>query len=136
MFRRAMRLNRGGDQSRAFNSYLLSLGNSWLGNNPTIPTSVLPSFSKGRVYAFYANWADQCKTMNDALTRLFITYGDRVDFQRIDVDAAGSDALVEQFKVGPIPTVVFVSPSGQVSSTIIGESTPANYESAIKAITR
>jgi len=136
MFRRAMRLNRGGDQSRAFNTYLLSLGNSWLGNNPTIPTSVLPSFSKGRVYAFYANWVDQCKTMNDALTRLFITYGDRVDFQRIDVDAAGSDALVEQFKVGPIPTVVFVTPSGQVSSTIIGESTPANYESAIKAITR
>lgn len=136
MFRRAMRLNRGGDQSRAFNSYLLSLGNSWLGNSPTTAASMLPSFSKGRVYAFYANWADQCKTMNDALTRLFITYGDRVDFQRIDVDAAGSDALVEQFKVGPIPTVVFVSPSGQVSSTIIGESTAANYESAIKAITR
>lgn len=133
MFRRAMRLNRGGDQSKAFNSYLLGLGNSWLGNSPT---AALPSFSKGRVYAFYANWADQCKTMNDALTRLFITYGDRVDFQRVDVDAAGSDALVEQFKVGPIPTVVFVSPSGQVSSTIIGESTPANYESAIKAIAR
>lgn len=136
MFRRAMRLNRGGDQSRAFNSYLLSLGNAWLGNNPSTPVSALPSFSKGRVYAFYAGWADQCKTMNDALTRLFITYGDKVDFQRVDVDAAGSDALVEQFKVGPIPTVVFVSPSGQVSSTIIGETTPANYESAIKAISR
>ncbi|PZM78013.1 MAG: hypothetical protein DKT66_27460 [Candidatus Melainabacteria bacterium] len=133
MFRRAMRMNRGGDQSKAFNTYLLGLGNSWLGNTPT---AALPSFSKGRVYAFYANWADQCKTMNDALTRLFITYGDRVDFQRIDVDAPGSDALVEQFKVGPIPTVVFVSPSGQVSSTIIGESTSANYESAIKAIAR
>ena len=134
MFRRAMRLNRGGgDQSKAFNNYLLGLGNTWLGGSTN---TMLPSFSKGRVYAFYANWADQCKSMNDVLTRLFITYGDRVDFQRIDVDSAGADALVEQFKVGPIPTVVFVSPSGQVSSTIIGESTSANYESAIKAISR
>ncbi len=74
--------------------------------------------------------------MNDALTRLFITYGDRVDFQRIDIDSATADSLVEQFKVGPIPTVIFVAPNGQVSSTIIGESTPANYESAIKGIAR
>ncbi len=141
MYRRAMRLSRGrGDQAQTFNSYLLGLNNTapadiggnWFGGSA-------PSFApaaKGRVYAFYANWADQCKSMNDALTRLFITYGDRVDFQRVDIDSATADSLVEQFKVGPIPTVIFVAPNGKVSSTIIGESTPANYESAIKTISR
>ncbi|MCC7530080.1 MAG: alpha/beta fold hydrolase [Candidatus Melainabacteria bacterium] len=163
MYRRAMRLSRGrADQAQAFNSYLLGLSNiapagalqsqpvpyagggsglgqivsglggNWFGGGT-------PSFTpavKGRVYAFYANWADQCKSMNEALTRLFITYGDRVDFQRIDIDSATADSLVEQFKVGPIPTVIFVAPNGQVSSTIIGESTPGNYEAAIKAISR
>ena len=162
MYRRAMRLSRGrSDQAQAFNSYLLGLSNTapvgggqsqpvpyagggsglgqivsglggnWFGGTPTITPA-----AKGRVYAFYANWADQCRTMNDSLTRLFITYGDKVDFQRIDIDSATADQLVEQFKVGPIPTVIFVAPNGQVSSTIIGESTPGNYEAAIKAISR
>lgn len=164
MYRRAMRLSRGrSDQAQAFNSYLLGLSNTsqtagagqtqpvpyagggnglgqivsglggnWFGGNSPAFTPA----AKGKVYAFYANWADQCRSMNEALTRLFITYGDRVDFQRIDIDSATADSLVEQFKVGPIPTVIFVAPNGQVSSTIIGESTPANYESAIKGIAR
>jgi alpha-beta hydrolase superfamily lysophospholipase/thiol-disulfide isomerase/thioredoxin len=164
MYRRAMRLSRGRvDQEQAFNSYLLGLSNAaptggGLGQNQSVPYAgggnglgqivsglggswfgSTPAFTpavKGRVYAFYANWADQCKSMNDVLTRLFITYGDRVDFQRVDIDSATADSLVEQFKVGPIPTVIFVAPNGQVSSTIIGESTPGNYEAAIKAISR
>ncbi len=163
MYRRAMRLSRGRiDQEQAFNSYLLGLSNiapSGAAQSQPVPYAGggsglgqivsglggnwfgggTPSFTpaaKGRVYAFYANWADQCKSMNEVLTRLFITYGDRVDFQRVDIDSATADSLVEQFKVGPIPTVIFVAPNGQVSSTIIGESTPGNYEAAIKAISR
>lgn len=98
------------------------------------PTAV-PS-NRGRVYAFYANWADQCKGMNDSLTQLSATYGNQVDIQRVDIENAASDPLVEQFKIGPIPTVIFVAPNGQVSSTIIGESTRGNYEAALRAIAK
>jgi len=144
MFRRAMRLNRGSqDQSRAFNSYLLGMNgsqtgagwNSWFGANNGSSIG-MPASSRGRVYAFYANWADQCKSMNDTLSQLSQIYGNRVDIQRVDIENPMSESLVEQFKVGPIPTVVFVAPSGQVTSTIIGESAPTNYEAALKAIVR
>jgi thioredoxin-like negative regulator of GroEL len=89
---------------------------------------------KGKVYAFYANWADQCRGMNDSLNQLSSMYGNSVDITRVNIADPASDALVEQFKVAPIPTVVFVAPSGQVTSTIIGLSSTASYEQAIKGI--
>lgn len=92
--------------------------------------------AKGKVYAFYANWADQCKGMNDSLNQLSSVYGSSVDITRVNIEDATSDPLIDQFKVGPIPTVVFVAPNGQVSSTIIGSSSTANYEQAIKGIAR
>lgn len=150
MFRRAMRLNRGSfDQAKAFNNYLLGMNDSqsgsgsggngtgsgswWMG---TTASAAMPATSKGRVYAFYANWADQCKNMNDTLSQLSQIYGNSVDIQRVDIENPMSESLVEQFKIGPIPTVVFVAPNGQVKSTIIGESTAGNYEAALKAISR
>jgi thioredoxin-like negative regulator of GroEL len=74
--------------------------------------------------------------MNDTLSQLSQTYGNRVDIQRVDIENPMSESLVEQFKIGPIPTVVFVAPNGQVKSTIIGESTATNYEAALRAISR
>lgn len=142
MFRRAMRLNRGSlDQAKAFNSYLLGMndsqsasgaGNWWSSGAST----AMPATSRGRVYAFYANWADQCKNMNDTLSQLSQTYGNSVDIQRVDIENPMSESLVEQFKIGPIPTVIFVAPNGQVKSTIIGESSAGNYEAALRAISR
>jgi alpha-beta hydrolase superfamily lysophospholipase/thiol-disulfide isomerase/thioredoxin len=142
MFRRAMRLNRGSqDQARAFNSYLLGMNDSQPGSTSGSwwsrgVSAAMPATSRGRVYAFYANWADQCKGMNDTLSQLSQTYGNRVDIQRVDIENPMSESLVEQFKIGPIPTVVFVAPNGQVKSTIIGESTATNYEAALRAISR
>ncbi|HEY9785498.1 MAG TPA: thioredoxin domain-containing protein, partial [Candidatus Obscuribacterales bacterium] len=92
--------------------------------------------SKGKVYAFYAKWADQCKNIGDILTQLASVYGSSVEITRVDIEDSTSDALVDKYNVGPIPTVVFVAPDGQVASTIIGESTYNNYEAAIRAISQ
>jgi acylglycerol lipase len=91
---------------------------------------------RGKVYAFYSTWADQCNGMRDCLGRLSNQYGNAVDMQLVNIEDAASDPLVDQYNVGPIPTVVFVTPNGQVQSTIIGESTYNNYEQAFRAITR
>jgi len=142
LFRSAMRLRREAagtagavaDQSQAqsFNAYLLSLlGGAAPGVLGTSNLRFAPA-AKGKVYAFYANWADQCKGINPAMSQLATAFGDRVDIGVVDIENPSFDALVEQFKVGPIPTVVFVAPNGQVSSTIIGESTYANYEAAVR----
>ena len=92
------------------------------------------AYAKGKVYAFFANWADQCKGMGTLLNQLGTAYGNAVDIVRVDIENPASDALVDQFKVGPIPTVVFVAPNGQVYSTIIGETDYGNYEAAARAI--
>jgi tetratricopeptide (TPR) repeat protein len=138
-FRMAMRMGRtGGDQTRLLNSYLLDMtrdagGNSW---STTSRAMTFPATSRGKVYAFYADWADQCTGMSTALNQLTPTYSDRVDITRVNIQNAGSESLVDQFNVGPIPTVVFVSPSGKVVSTIIGESNLGNYDQAFKALTQ
>src|SRR5262249_28654233 len=93
-------------------------------------------YAKGKIYAFFANWADQCKGINPLLNQLASVYGNSVDIVRVDVENPDSDRLVDQFKIGPIPTVVFVAPNGQVSSTIIGESNYGNYEAAVRTIVR
>lgn len=94
------------------------------------------TMGKAKVYAFYANWAEQCKAMDNSLSRLGATFGDRVEIQRVNIEDAANDRLADQFKIGPIPTVVFVGPSGHVSQTIIGESTYNNYAQALDAATR
>ena len=156
----------GGEQARNLNSYLLNLANTaptnivgvaggqsanlpgipFLGFGST-PGSLaaaatiggiigLPPGSRGKIYAFFANWAEQTKGMNDSLTQLSSLYGDKVDITRVNVEDAGASPLVDQFKVGPIPTVVFVGADGRVSSTIIGESSYNNYEQAFRSIDR
>jgi acylglycerol lipase len=125
----------GGPDAQALNNFLLTESQSWggrLGPAPGMPGGAYGG--KGKVYAFYANWADQCRGMNDSLNQLSSMYGNSVDITRVNIADPASDALVEQFKVAPIPTVVFVAPSGQVTSTIIGLSSTASYEQAIKGI--
>lgn len=96
--------------------------------------AVVAPASKAKVYAFYADWAAQCKSMNDSLAQLSNAYGNRVEINRVNIEDSANDALTDKFKVGPIPTVVFVSPTGKVGQTIIGESTFNNYARALDAV--
>lgn len=92
--------------------------------------------SKAKVYAFYATWADQCKTMNNAMAQLSNAYGDRVEINKVNIEDSANDALTDKFKVGPIPTVVFVTPAGKIGQTIIGETTYNNYARALDAVVK
>lgn len=165
LFRRAMRIRRGGgDQARSFNSYLLSMaGNQTATNNVGCTVSSTTSGAtqsnqlsrlfglatntnaaalqdapqgKAKVLAFYSDWADQCKSMNNSISQLSNNFGNRVDITKVNIDDSANDSLVDQYKIGPIPTVVFLSPSGKVGSTIIGESTYDNYAQALNAASR
>ncbi len=162
-FRSAMRINRAGsDQARALNAYLLGMNTqaqsllpqsgyspastpspfAGFGLSPTQPNNSLGTSTSGsgfgtgkaKIYAFYANWADQCKGMIDSVGKLASAYGGKVQINSVNVEEPGADVLIDQYKVGPIPTVVFVNPNGQVASTIIGESGYTNYERALQAI--
>lgn len=157
-FRRAMRMDRTNrDQASALNQYLLDLNqqstaqtapaastaaspwsgfgqfiNNIAGGTPALANVANAAMGKVKVYAFYADWADQCKNLNTSLQQLSSSFANRLDIQKVNVEDPTSEALVEKFKIGPIPSVVFVTPTGQVGSTIIGESNYTNYEAACK----
>lgn len=143
VFRQAMRTGRANSaQANALNAYLLGMTQSvqaGLGAGQSVwgtADSGAPiAGGKAKVYAFYSSWADQCKGMIDSVAQLASKYGGRVEINSVNIEDAGADALLDRFKVGPIPTVVFVAPNGQVGPTIIGESTFVNYEQALNSIT-
>jgi alpha-beta hydrolase superfamily lysophospholipase/thiol-disulfide isomerase/thioredoxin len=155
-FRRAMRLDRNNrEQANALNAYLLDLNQNAqtgqtrpaataspfagfgqilgsLTGTPALASTANAAMGKVKVYAFYADWADQCKNLNGSLAQLSNAFANRLDIQKVNVEDPTSEALVDKFKIGPIPSVVFVTPTGQVSSTIIGESNYTNYEAACR----
>jgi len=110
-----------------------------MGNRPGFnQDATQPSSASGgrpRMYAFYADWAEQCRSLKDDLQGLPAVLGDEVEIVKVNIEDSDSQALIDQFKVGPIPTVVFVQADGTVSSTIIGASSFANYEAAAKKLT-
>lgn len=93
------------------------------------------SGGRPRMYAFYADWAEQCRSLKDDLQGLPAVLGDQVEIVKVNIEDSNSQALIDQYKVGPIPTVVFVQPDGTVSSTIIGASSFANYKAAAEKLT-
>lgn len=95
-----------------------------------------PPGGRGKIYAFYASWADQCKGLADNLSRLTSSFGNQIEVNKVNIEDAGSDRLIDQYKVGPIPTVVFVKPNGQVCSTVIGEAEMKAYEEALRLMSQ
>lgn len=90
---------------------------------------------KARMYAFYADWAQQCQSLKKDLQALPAVLGNEVEIVKVNIEDPNSQALIDQFKVGPIPTVVFVAADGTVSSTIIGASSFDNYKAAADKLT-
>ncbi|MBX9692378.1 MAG: alpha/beta fold hydrolase [Cyanobacteria bacterium] len=99
----------------------------------SVNQTTAPDTRGGRptVYAFYANWCDQCSGLDSTLDKLSKMFGPGVAIEKVDITQDASDALVDRFNVGPIPTAVFVRGDGTVSSTLVGESRFANYAKAV-----
>lgn len=90
---------------------------------------------RARMYAFYADWAEQCQSLKKDLQGLPAVLGNEVEIVKVNIEDPNSQALIDQYKVGPIPTVVFVAADGTVSSTIIGVSSVENYRVAAQKLT-
>ncbi len=161
-FRSSMRLSRGGGaQASELNSYMLDMSRkaSQPGSGTSYAWKSMPfagfgnymqylpgkwgqaaaaayrgPVQQGKVLAFYADWAEQCKSVKTIMSQMASTYGRQLEIRQVNIEDPSSDALIEQYKVGPIPTVIFVAPNGEVNSTIIGASQASNYDAAIKAL--
>jgi|AGTN01.2.fsa_nt_gi Lysophospholipase len=88
-----------------------------------------------KMYAFYADWAEQCQSLKNDLQGLPAVLGSKVEIVKVNIEDPNAQALIDQYKIGPIPTVVFVAADGSVSSTIIGASSLDNYTAAANKLT-
>ena len=82
------------------------------------------SASKATVIDFYANWCQPCKQLDLTIQKLKSDqkYANTVNFLKVDVDDPNSQALVDQYEISPIPTVVFINDEGEVVSFCVGYS--------------
>lgn len=67
---------------------------------------------------FYATWCGPCKTMTPVMEQMEQKYGDRIEFQKVDVDQ--NEELARKYNVMSIPNIVILSPDEEVLENIVG----------------
>lgn len=66
--------------------------------------------SKPAVVDFYAVWCGPCMAVSPVFEQLAATYGNKVDFYKVDIDEERQ--ISSAFNVRSIPTLVFFSADG------------------------
>jgi len=145
--RAAIRLGKGSPVSQKANAALMTLPKNYLAPRTGEDTRFIAyalgivgrergagGQSKPTVLDFYASWCHPCKLLEQDMDKVKSTYGDKVNFMSINVDDPSNEQVIEQYDVSPIPTVVFLSPDGQVVSYSIGYSGPQNVQKEIEKV--
>ena len=70
------------------------------------------------VLDFFATWCGPCKAMAPAMEEMEKKYGDKIEFKKIDIDQYPD--LAAQFQIRGVPTLVIVSPEGEIVNKQVG----------------
>lgn len=131
--RLAVRLGKGSPEAQRANHALMSLPHALVKPKTGAETRMIASMlglgrtrgaggaARPTVIDFYASWCQPCKQLDGVMGRLLKdSYSDKVKYMRVDVDDPNSQALLDQYEVSPIPTVVFLNSEGEVVSYSVG----------------
>jgi len=78
---------------------------------------------------FHADWCGPCKTQDPILDEVEAEFGDRVDFEKIDVDE--NQDVANQYQVRSIPTLVVENDDGVVER-FVGVTQREDIEAALE----
>jgi len=79
---------------------------------------------------FYADWCGPCKTQDPILDEVESEFGDRVEFEKIDVDE--NQDVANQYQVRSIPTLVVENDDGVVER-FVGVTQREDIEAALES---
>jgi len=85
-------------------------------------SSVADAFAndKPSVVCFVAPWVEPCAGVDVVLDSVLKKYGDRVNVVKVDADNPQNDQLCKKYGIGPLPTVLYLSPSNEVVAYKLG----------------
>ena len=79
---------------------------------------------------FHADWCGPCKTQDPILDEMEADWGDRVEFEKIDVDE--NQEVANEYQVRSIPTLVVENDEGVVQR-FVGVTQREDIESALES---
>jgi thioredoxin 1 len=82
-----------------------------------------------RLKDFYADWCGPCKTQDPILEEMEEDWGERVTFEKIDVDE--NQDIANEYQVRSIPTIVVENDDGVVER-FVGVTQREDLESALE----
>lgn len=98
---------------------------------PAAPSNSAASNSAGSVLIFTAPWCGQCDDVDQQIAQAQKIFGERIQYKKIDIDDPKNAALMKQHSIQAIPSFVFIKADGTTSSTLIGNSSFANFSGGI-----
>jgi len=75
-------------------------------------------YDKIMVVDFYATWCGPCKAMAPAMEAMEKKYGNKIEFNKVDIDQ--SPEIAQEFNVTAVPTIVVISRTGDIIETLVG----------------
>jgi thiol-disulfide isomerase/thioredoxin len=131
-------------KSNTYDSNIAQFISTWMAANATASNNqdkkssngsssapVAPSISANNVLIFTAPWCGQCDEVDQQIAQAQKIFGDRIRYTKIDTDDAKNAALMKQHSIQAIPSFVFLKADGTASSTLIGNSSFANFSGGI-----
>jgi thioredoxin 1 len=86
---------------------------------------------KPLVVDFWAEWCGPCRMVGPVIEELAKEYEGRVTIGKVDVDA--NDAVVGQFSIRNIPTILFFK-DGQLVDKVVGAASRTVFVDKIEAL--
>ena len=142
--RLAIRVGSGSSSAQKANMALMTLPKHLIAPKSGPSTRLIASMlglgrtrgasSKPTVIDFSASWCQPCKQLNTVIAKAKAAYSDKVTFMTVNVDDPGSQTIMDQYDVSPIPTMVFLNPDGEVVTYSVGFSGDGSVNDGIKKI--
>ena len=84
------------------------------------------------LFDFWAAWCGPCKVMHPIVEEIKQEFAGKVKVVKVNVDEAASQAMVEQYQVGAMPTYI-IEKKGQVVNSFVGAQSKTILVNALKA---